>query len=55
MNEKITLQDLVELLSEKNGMTKKNADAFLNFERSFREVHEWAVSITLCRSSRNSP
>ena len=27
MNEKITLQDLVELLSEKNGMTKKNADA----------------------------
>lgn len=29
MNEKITLQDLVELLSEKNDMTKKNADAFL--------------------------
>ena len=29
MNEKITLQDLVELLSEKSGMTKKNADAFL--------------------------
>lgn len=29
MNEKITLQDLVELLSEKNNMTKKNADAFL--------------------------
>ena len=28
MNEKITLQDLVELLSEKSGMTKKNADAF---------------------------
>ena len=27
MNEKITLQDLVELLSEKCGMTKKNADA----------------------------
>ena len=27
MNEKITLQDLVELLSEKSGMTKKNADA----------------------------
>lgn len=29
MNEKTTLQDLVELLSEKNDMTKKNADAFL--------------------------
>ena len=28
MNEKITLQDLVERLSEKSGMTKKNADAF---------------------------
>ena len=29
MNEKITLQDLVELLSEQKDMTKKNADAFL--------------------------
>ena len=38
MNEKITLQDLVELLSEKNGMTKKNADAF--FRAMFDLIEE---------------
>ena len=38
MNEKITLQDLVELLSEKSGMTKKNADAF--FRAMFDLIEE---------------
>ena len=38
MNEKITLQDLVELLSEKNDMTKKSADAF--FRGMFELIEE---------------
>lgn len=38
MNEKITLQDLVELLSEKNGMTKKSADAL--FRGMFELIEE---------------
>ena len=38
MNEKITLQDLVELLSEKNGMTKKSADAL--FRAMFDLIEE---------------
>lgn len=38
MNEKITLQDLVDLLSEKNDMTKKSADAF--FRGMFELIEE---------------
>lgn len=38
MNEKITLQDLVELLSEKNNMTKKSADAL--FRAMFDLIEE---------------
>ena len=38
MNEKITLQDLVELLSEKNDMTKKSADAL--FRAMFDLIEE---------------
>ncbi len=29
MNEKLTIQDLIELLAEKHGMSKKNAEAFV--------------------------
>ena len=42
MNEKITLQDLVELLSEKNNMTKKSADAL--FRAMFDLIEEALVN-----------
>lgn len=41
MNEKISLQDLVELLSTKHGMTKKNADALV---RGMFDLIEEALS-----------
>mgnify|MGYP003205151812 CR=1 FL=1 len=28
MNEKLNIQDLIDLLAEKHGMSKKNADSF---------------------------
>ena len=29
MNEKLNIQDLIDLLAEKHGMSKKNADSFV--------------------------
>ena len=32
MNEKLNIQDLIDLLAEKHGMSKKNADSFGDFQ-----------------------
>lgn len=40
MNEKLNIQDLIDLLAEKHGMSKKNADSFV---KEFFQLIEEAV------------
>ena len=48
MNEKLNIQDLIDLLAEKHGMSKKNADSFVKeFFQLIEEALEKEASARL--------
>ena len=56
MNEKLNIQDLIDLLAEKHGMSKKNADSFVKeFFQLIEEALEnidWDDSMALRKEIR---
>ena len=50
MNEKLNIQDLIDTLAERHGMSKKNADSFV--KEFFQLIEESLEKDKICEDTR---